>query len=328
MSRRVLVLSAGLFAALAGVPCAAADADAGVDPPMRVQARANPAQVRLGEPFIVELAITHLPDQRYELAPTQAELGDFEFLGVERQRVDGPDSSTTTLQVKLAGFALGKHRTPTLTVQIDQAGRSHDMELVGTEVDVLSALPQDAEQKGADLADVRPPEAVWVRTWRLLWVLGVLALAALAAWGTARYLNRPKPAPVVAQVPLEPLHLRTTRALDELAKLNLPAQGRMKEFHFRLSEIIRGYLGELYRFDALECTTPELLQQLHARHTPGLPLEELAVLTEESDFVRYAKQETTELDCKKALELGYRVVHHTYAALPGSSTPPPAGASA
>lgn len=317
----MVALELGL--ALAVCPALAwAQTDAGVAPPMRVQARANPPQVRLGEPFLVELSITHLPEQRYELGPTPGELGDFEFLGVERKRVDGPGSSTTTLEVKLAGFTLGKQRTPTLTVHVDQGGQTRTMELVGTEVDVLSALPQDAEKKGADLVDVRPPEAVWVRTWRLLWALGVVLLAALAAYAAYRFVTRPKPARPAAAAPLDPLHLRTTRALDELAKQNLPAQGRMKEFHFRLSEILRGYLGELYRFDALECTTPELMQQLNARHTPGLPLEELARLAEESDFVRYAKQETTELDCKKALELGYRVVHHTHAALPPAA---PAG---
>ena len=91
-----------------------------------------------------------------------------------------------------------------------------------------------------------------MRSWRLVWgVLGALA-AGLALWALVRALRRrraavPPPAPPLA------LEVRTHQALSALQAERLPEQGRGREFYFRLSEILRGYLGERYAFEALEC---------------------------------------------------------------------------
>lgn len=301
---------------------ASADVDGGVLPPQRVQVRADPEQVKLGEPFTVEIVVTHDPAQRYELG-TPGDLGDFDFGGQERSRVDGKDSSTTTFKVKLQAYALGKQRTPSLHLEVAEAGgEPRQLPVAGADVEVVSTLPPDAQKTGANLYDVRPPEAVPVRTWRLLWALGALFAAALLGYALYRWLKRPRALAAPAR-PLEPLPVRATRALDELREQNLPGQGRGREFYFRLSEILRAYLGELYRFEALESTTPELLEALRTRHTPGLPVSELTTFATWSDVVRYAKTVPDPDDCKLALELGYRVVHATTAALPPAAPVPP-----
>lgn len=302
---------------------AAADADGGVLrplPPMQVHVRATPATVKLGEPFEVEVAITHAPEQRYELV-TPGDLGDFEFSGQERSRVDGKTESTTTVKVKLAAFALGKLKTPALSFEVADPAGTEQLPVAGTDVEIVSSLPPEADKEGANLMDVRPPEQVPVRTWRLLYALAAALATGLLAYGLYRYLSRPRPVAPVPLKPAEPLDVRATKALDELAAQNLPAQQRFKEFYFRLSEILRSYLGERYDFEALESTTPELLSALRSRHTPGLPMEDLAAFAHHSDFVRYAKALPTADECKAHLELGYRVVHGTTAA---ASAPPPA----
>ncbi|MEW5738331.1 MAG: hypothetical protein AB1938_05360, partial [Myxococcota bacterium] len=284
--------------------------DAGVLPPLQLLVRAVPKAAKLGEPFGVEIVVTHLADQRYELSPP-GDLGDFEYLGQERQRQDGKSSSTTTITAKLSAFALGKLKTPGLTLEVSSPQGTVTLPVPGVEVEIVSTLPPDASQTGANLYDVRTPEEVPVRTWRLLWALLGLALLALAVWGAVKWLNRPKPVVAAPAPPAESLDVRTCRALDDLAQQNLPGQGRFKEFYFRLSEILRGYLGERYGFEALESTTPELLDALRTRPTPGLPMEDVASFAHQSDFVRYAKAQPTVDECKTHLELAYRVVHAT-----------------
>lgn len=312
---RPLVRVISLCCALLAAASLAEEADGGLLPPTELRARAVPEHVKLGEPFDLEVVVTHEPGQRYELV-VPAELGDFEALGSERQRVDGPASSTTTLKVKLAAFALGPLDTPALELTIASPSGQGTLPAPRVKVTVDSTLPPDAKDKGEDLYDVRPPEEVPIRSWRLLSVLaGLLAAGALGAalW---RYLRRPKAVVAPVLPPPEPLHVRATKALDALAAENLPAKGEFKPYYFRLSEIVRAYLGELYGFDAMESTTPELLSTLRSRHTPGLPVEDLARFAEASDFIRYAKAVPTVDDCKAHLELGYRVVHGTQAALP------------
>lgn len=299
-----------------------ASADGGVRPPLELLSRAIPAKAQLGEPFVVEVVVTHQPGQRYELKGTQ-DAEDFEFLSVARTRIDGPASSTTTFKTQFSAFKLGALRTPRLVFEVAETGEASEFPVEGTQIEIVSSLPPDAEKTGADLMDVRPPEAVAIRTWRLLYALGALVAAGLAAWGLRRLYQRWTRQRAAAVAPPQPLHVRTTLALDALARENLPSQGRAREYYFRLSEIVRGYLGELYGFDALESTTAELLSWLGSRHTPGLPVRELSDFAHQSDYVRYAKATPDPEACKLSLELAYRVVHDTTAATPAPNAPRP-----
>jgi hypothetical protein len=289
--------------------------DGGAPPPEQLLARVTPDQVKLGEPLTLELTITHSPNQRYELK-TPGDLGDFDYLGQERSRVDGPVTSTTTIRVKLAAFQLGAQDSPKLQLEVSDAAGTALLDAPTAKVNVVSTLPADAQSKGEDLYDTRPPKELPIRSWRLLYALGALLGGALLAYALYRYLNRPKPLVPVQEKPQDPLHVRATNALDALAKENLPGKGEFKLYYFRLSEIVRGYLGELYKIEALESTTPELLTALRSRITPGLPVKEFTAFAEGSDFIRYAKQEPTLDECKQHLELAYRIIHSTHAAQP------------
>lgn len=291
----------------------AEEADAGLAPPEQLLARLTPDTVKLGEPTTLEISITHPTDQRFELK-TPGDLGDFEYLGQERKRVDGAQSSTTTIAVKLSAFQMGTLDTPKLELEVFSPQGTATIPAPRARLNVVTALPPDAQTKGANLYDVRNPEELPIRSWRLLYALGIALLLAALGYAITRYLNRPKPVVAEPEKPKEALHVRATRALDALAKDNLPAKGEFKQYYFRLSEIVRGYMGELYGIEALESTTPELLAALRSRVTPGLPMNEVVEFAEASDFIRYAKLEPTPDDCKKHLELGYRIIHSTQGA--------------
>lgn len=277
--------------------------------PLGFQRHASPESVLLGEPFTYELTITHPKGHRYELK-RNPELGSFELLGQERSRLEGEDRDTTSFKLRMALFALGKQRLPDLGFEVITESGAQEWLAEGVEVEGKSTLPPGAEEKGEGLRDIRPPVEVPVRSYRLLWALLSLLGAALLAYAIYRYAKRPRPK-ALARVPLLPLHQRTLAALESLGKEALPAQGRFREFHFRLSEILRGYLGERYGFEALESTSPELLDSLRARSTPGLPMEELGCFCQESDLVKFARAASDPERCKLWLELGYRVVQLT-----------------
>lgn len=295
---------------------AAPDGGSGPDrvEPLAFQSRVRPDKVQLGEPFTYELIITHLPQQRFELR-TPADLGSFELLEVARSRTDDKDRATTTFRVKMSLFELGQRRLPDLELDVFDETGARRFTAPGKDVEGVSSLPPDADQKGEDLHDIRGPEDIPVRTWRLLYALaGLLALAALgyASW---RYFKRPRASSAPAVPPL-PLDVRTLRALDALRAEDLPSRGQVQAHFFRLSEILRGYLGERYGFEALERTSTELLEALRKLHTPGLSLEEMAGFVYSSDLVKFARSEASQAECKEALELGYRLVRQTW--------PPPA----
>ena len=311
--------------AIAALALAAGDAKApALFRPLGFQHHAVPEKVRLGDPFVYELQITHPADQRYELRPPR-DLGDLELTGTERGRSDDQGKAVTTFKLHMAAFALGKVKLPDLVFDVVSGdGSSGTFETHGAEVEVLNTISDSAAQNGEALYDIVPPTEVPVRTWRLLWALGALLAAAALGYAASRFLRRAKVAAPEKVVPLEPLDVRTRRALDQLRAEDLPGRGLFREFHFRLSEVIRGYLGERFGFDALECTSAELLDQLRRLHTPGLDYGALELHVHDSDMVKFARAPSAPDACKRELEWAYRVVQTTTAAMapPAPSLPP------
>jgi hypothetical protein len=298
----------------AAPPAAAVKAEMKVEPE-GFKSHVDPERVQLGEPFIYELVVTHPKNVRYELR-TGPDLGAFEVLDQKRSRVDGRDTATTTFKLQMSAFELGKLNTPDFTFDvIGEEGAGHWV-APGREVEIVSALPKDADEKGANLFDIRPPEDVPVRTWRLLYALGALLLTAAAAYGIYRLIKRARTAPAIPAAPPKPAHVRATAALDALRAADLPAQGLYKEFYFRLSLILRSYLGEIYAFEASESTTYELLESLRRLHTPGLPFERFSGFCSEADMVKFAKASVGPDACKAAIEFGYHVIGATHAPQP------------
>jgi hypothetical protein len=287
--------------------------------PLDFTQRVIPEQVRLGSPFEYELVIRHRPDQRFELRAPK-DLGPFELLEQLRSRTDQATDATTSFKLKLSLFELGKKRLPDLTFEVTQPAGTGQFVVPGIEVEGLSSLPKEADQREPTLYDIKAPEGVPIRTYRLLWGLLAVLGAGLLAYALYRWVRRARPPATIEAKLLEPLNVRTLAALDRLRREDLAGAGRYREFHFRLSEIVRSYLGELYRFEALECTTTELLVALRRLRTPGLSLPGLQRFSDESDLVKFAKASATPEHCQQALEFADALVRQTF--LPAASSAP------
>jgi len=280
--------------------------------PLGFQSRVLPKQVQLGEPFVYELVITHAKGQRFELKPPTA-LGPFEVLSVERDRKDETAQAVTSFRVKMALFELGSKTIPDMPFEVSENDKSRRFVASGLEVVAVSSLPPDADEKGESLADYKPPREVPVPSYFLLYVVAVLGVMAGLVYLLARWLNRPRETPESLEARL-PMDVRAVRALDALREEDLPGRGRAREYYFRLSEILRGYLGERFSFEAKECTSSELLDTIRKMKTPGLVLPDLRLFVHQSDFVKFAKLVPTPEECKGAMDFAYRVVKDTTAA--------------
>jgi hypothetical protein len=306
---------------------AAATADAGTErtiEPLAVDRQVIPEAVKLGEPFVYRLTVHHPPGQRWELR-TPRDLGGYELIEQSRTRSDGKTESTTTYLLKMALFELGAHVLPTLTFDVVDATGGGVARIDGPDIEAKSSLPKDADQLGAKLADIKPNEDVPIRSWRLLWwVVGALAAAALLWLGLRAWRKRPR-RPVLAAPPL-PLNERTLQALAALEAEGLPERGLQREFHFRLNGLVRGYLGERFGFDALECTSGELLREVDRRALPGVDPDGLREFADQCDVARYARGEVPVPACASALSFARSLVEATRprpAELEAPPAPPP-----
>jgi hypothetical protein len=315
-------------AAQAQAPAAPAPAavDAGVErsiEPLSVDRQVIPDKVRLGDPFVYRITLHHPPGQRWELR-TPRDLGGYELIEQSRTRSDGKTESTTTYLLKMALFELGSHVLPTLTFDVLDASGGGVARFDGPDIEGKSSLPKDADQLGAKLEDIKPNEDVPVRSWRLLWAFaGAVALAALVWLAVRAWRNRPRHA-LPAAPPL-PLDQRTLQALDALEAEGLPQRGLQREFHFLLNGLVRGYLGERFAFDALECTSGELLREVDRRRLPGIDEEALRGFVDQCDVARYARGEVPVPACTGALAFARALVESTRPRPPPAAPRPPTG---
>jgi hypothetical protein len=144
--------------------------------------------------------------------------------------------------------------------------------------------------------------------WRLwpVWLLAavLVAVGAVLLFRRRRQLAIAGPPPKPRLPPFDEALLRLQQLEDE----NLVARGEKQVFYFRLSEIIRDFIGRRYEFEALEMTSDELLHMVLQRPTPGLDYDKLVDFTRQSDLVKFAKTTPTEGECRVMLDLGRKLV--------------------
>jgi hypothetical protein len=119
-----------------------------------------------------------------------------------------------------------------------------------------------------------------------------------------------------------PLEERTLQALTALETEGLPERGLQREFHFRLNGIVRAYLGERFGFDALECTSGELLREVERRTLPGVDPDGLREFVDQCDVARYARGEVPVPACAGALDYARSLVEATRPRPPPPVAPP------
>ena len=269
--------------------------------PHGFSARADKGEVRLGEPFAYEIEIRHAPDERYDL-PGALDLKPFQASGAACRREPGKsaDEVVTRCSMRLSLFDTGEHDIPDLTLVAHTPGGERLLAVPGARVTGVGMLDPSATARELELRDLAPPIPIMVPSYRLVaWAAGVLggaALLALGAWLWRRW-HRDQDDPLAPG--LLP-HERFLRLLDGLESEGLPRQGRGRELFFRLSEMVREYVGAIQGFSALDLTTEEILGELAQRAPLRFDRDAFAQFSRQSDLVKFARHEPAEAECAEA----------------------------
>lgn len=122
--------------------------------------------------------------------------------------------------------------------------------------------------------------------WIVLGGILIIGIVALVLW-----LNRKKPVP---ELPKEPVQIKLPheRYLEELAELESQQQwlkGELKAYHISLSDIMRRWLTERFRFHALEMTTFEIVRALKKQQVAHGSVMQIERILRTADMVKFAK---------------------------------------
>jgi hypothetical protein len=222
----------------------------------------------------VTLTLTYRLPQGARLS-AKPQIKGLEDLTIVETRIEPEQIKILLLVDKLEALKTG----PLILPYLDKEGNAHSLQADAVKINTLSNLgdkPEEAQLK--PIQDIIPTTSPLFKYWP--WLAGLLGLAlimVLVWW----YLSQ-RAKKLSAEV-MEPPHLIAAKGMKELQAGGLYERGKVKEFYFRFSEILRRYLEAIRGFPAAEFTTQEIALAVHEEVD-----RRLLSLLRRADLVKFA----------------------------------------
>jgi hypothetical protein len=126
-----------------------------------------------------------------------------------------------------------------------------------------------------------------------------------------RYFKKVKPPMVVVEVKKIPAHIIAFEKLDKLRNEKLWQEGKLKLYHITLSEILREYIENRFKIQALEQTTEEILfafRNVAIDEDSRVKLKQTLIL---ADLVKFAKEQPLPNENESSLTNSYEFINGT-----------------
>ena len=126
----------------------------------------------------------------------------------------------------------------------------------------------------------------------LPWIIGTLILFAIILFAIymIRRIKNKEPIFTVKEKPLDPPHVIALKELDALKASKLWQTDRVKEFHTKVTDILRNYIEVRFEVPALEQTTDEILENLkRCDINEKSTMQNLKQVLQLADMVKFAK---------------------------------------
>ncbi len=167
-------------------------------------------------------------------------------------------------------------------------------------------------EEGAELADIKQPMQApigWSDIWP--WLAGILILALIIYLLIKYVFNKKEEVKIKKPKMIIPADIIALKELEKLEKAKIWQSGEVKLYYVNISEIMRRYISERYKFIALELPTDEILQNLRDRNLKKEDLSTLTTILQRADLAKYAKSKPTDKENEDSLEFGQDFVNNT-----------------
>ena len=167
------------------------------------------------------------------------------------------------------------------------------------------------------ITDVKPIRNAPIWWWGIIrWVLLGIGLVALGIgiFYLVRYILRHRRGEdsTIAPELLRPAEEVALEKLDSIKEAKIWQEGRLKEYHTELTDVIREYIGRRYGVSSTEKTSDETLRALKPLMAEQKDLfERLRTMLTWADLVKFAKWNTTPDENESALATAYDFVRET-----------------
>lgn len=164
-----------------------------------------------------------------------------------------------------------------------------------------------------DIKDIKPPLKVPISINEIIKYFLLVLLIIIVLFAAYYYKHRKeKNILEVFKTPKRPPHEIAIEALQALESERLWQRGEVKQYHSKITDIIRTYIEDRYQVKALESTTDEILEDLTS--TKNLDediINKLREMLVRADLVKFAKAQPLADENEKSLQLAYEFVKDT-----------------
>jgi len=270
----------------------------------RARASASKTEVRVGEPFTVEVTASGPPGTTYTF-PKGPGSETVDLREKAPPSSPAPPPPPGSERYEAAAFAVGETEVPPIPVSYRLPdGTEGSVKTEAIPLRIVSVLPKDPKEQ--KLADIRGP--VPLRVAAAFWIALVALLAlllALAFWIVRRRRKAAAPEPMA---PLVAPDVEALSALDRLASAGLLERGDHRGFYIALVEIIKRYLERRLGAPVLEMTSAETLAFLRDHPHGARFASAVRDLAGAADRIKFARGEGLEDEARRHLAGGRQLV--------------------
>ena len=282
---------------------------------IEAKATVDKKEATIGEKIKLTICVNYKAGLVVEFPELDQQIGVFAV-----KRVEGGDSPRPELHgcfsVErswiLRTYEVGRQTVPPL--KIKYKGRSGEETVATNEVTVeVKGLLKEGEE-ASEIKDISPPLDVPTNFKRLLiWLWA--GFVALLIFGAVFWLMwKRKGAQKTPEMKLPPRapHEVAYELLDTLTKDGLIAKGLVKEYYYRLTDIVRHYIEGRFGLLAPERTTEEFLAEM--AHANTLDKSHKVLIQEflnHCDMVKYAKYGPSLLEIEETYLVARRLIDET-----------------
>lgn len=305
-----------VVAALSVLPAVAQGEAESVSPEVRIHLAVEPEEVTVGEPFSVTLQVEHAPDLEVRLPTPGTDWGSLTVResGVVRRGLATDGWVRQEVVYRLAAFELGAVEILPLELEVNQGDETRTVATPAATIQVNSILPmEEGGEEELPLADLKDQASLAMSRARVFTfvALVVLLLAMVAYFLWRRRRLQPSTAVQAPRPPLPPPDREALQALQALLAGPLLVQGKIKEYHVQLAEIVKRYLERRFDVPTLERTSFEVVQATRLAPVDVWVPGRVASLLSGCDFVKFARQRPDVDRCRDMVDEARALVEQT-----------------
>ncbi len=219
-------------------------------------------------------------------------------------------SKTTIYKFIFAGYDSVQAVIPSVIVKYRTTGDSSYKKIVtdSVVVNIHTVRVSTAEE----IKDVKSPITIpydW--KWLLLWAAIALLIIVAGYFSYKKYKQKKSEQPVEKKIIIIPPHVKALAALEKLDNEQLWQNGFIKDYHSRITEIIRNYFEERFDLPAMELTTTETIHHLKGIKEKDIILDITYNFLSNADLVKFARFQPLEAVNEEMMKQAKEIIQST-----------------